>query len=277
MRLGWLSDVHLNLTDDAGRRRFFGEVRECDADLWLVSGDTGEAPSVVAYLQEFEREVDSRACFVLGNHDFYKGSIREVVADVSAFAQSNHKLTWLTQARPQVVQPDVAIVGDDGWADGRLGDPLGTPVELNDFHLIEELIGHPRDVLVRRLNRLGDKAAERLRVKLDDAASRCKYVVVVTHPPPFAGAAWHEGEPSSPEWLPWFSCDAVGRVIMECAARHPSTCVVVLCGHTHSVGQFSPRSNVTVHTAGAEYGLPRVQAVFELGDGPASSWAGRLA
>lgn len=265
MRLGWLSDVHLNFTDDAGRRRFFEEVCAQNADIWLLSGDIGEAPLIISYLREFESEIGLKTLFVLGNHDFYRGSIGQVVANVASLVQSSHQLTWLTQSGPQMVRPDLAVVGDDGWGDARLGDPYGTPVELNDFYLIEELIGHTRGVLVSRLNRLGDKAAGRLHTKLDDAAAQCTNVVVVTHVPPFKEATWHQDAISSPEWLPWFSCDAVGRAIIGCADRYPETSFLVLCGHTHSPGQCFPRSNVVVHTAAAEYGRPHVQDVIELG------------
>jgi hypothetical protein len=64
-----------------------------------------------------------------------------------------------------------------------------------------------------------------------------------------------------PDWLPWFSCAAVGHVILECAKRHPETEFVVLCGHTHGQGVFEASPNVTVYTAGAEYGNPKLQGI----------------
>jgi hypothetical protein len=89
-------------------------------------------------------------------------------------------------------------------------------------------------------------------------------VIVVTHPPPFEGATWHEGSTTSDEWLPWFSCKAAGDALLEVAEKHPDTSFLVLCGHTHSGGVYSPRANVEVRTAPAEYGSPVVQAVVEL-------------
>ncbi len=264
MKLGWLSDIHLNFLDDASRGRFLESLSVHPVDAWLLSGDVGEATSIVGYLQELAREIQVPMYFVLGNHDFYRGSIRGVVAEVASMARSSDRLAWLTSADPEPLAANVAVVGDDGWADGRLGDPLGTPVELNDFYLIEELTGHPRAELVQRLNRLGDHAAARLGPKLEDAAERHAHVVVVTHAPPFEGATWHEGEISSPDWLPWFSCDAVGSAILRCAETHSETRFLVLCGHTHSPGQYSPRPNVAVLTARATYGHPVVQAVIEL-------------
>ena len=94
-------------------------------------------------------------------------------------------------------------------------------------------------------------------------------VVVVTHVPPFRAAAWHQGRPSHDDWLPWFSCRAVGEVLLRCARRNPTVEFLVLCGHTHGSGVYSPAENVTVHTAEAEYGAPRVQCVFDLDSWPA--------
>ena len=159
------------------------------------------------------------------------------------------------------------LVGDDCWGDGRLGNPHSTPVELRDFYLIEELTGHSRPDLVRLLNKLGDEAGARLRAKLEAAVAESAQVVVVTHPPPFEGATWHEGRISSSDWLPWFACQAAGSVLMQVAAAHPDSGFTVLCGHTHSGGVYSASSNVTVYTATAEFGNPAVQAVVEFEEG----------
>ena len=266
MKLGWLSDVHLNFLDASARLRFFEDLSQHKVDGWLLSGDIGEADSVVSYLREFEDLLPVRLYFVLGNHDFYRGSIAQVKADIHRLSSRSEQLVWLTDTDCADIGNRVGIVGDDGWSDARLGNALGTPVELSDFYLIKELTGHTRSELVQRLNELGDEAAERLGKKLDDAASRYANLVVVTHPPPFEGATWHQGTTSWPDWLPWFSCAAVGEAILDVARAHPETDFLVLCGHTHSSGRYTANSNVTVHTAQVEYGRPAPQAVIELGD-----------
>ena len=266
MKLGWLSDVHLNFLGASARLRFFEDLSQHEVDGWLLSGDIGEAESIVSYLKEFENFLPVRIYFVLGNHDFYRGSIAKVRADVRLLSSRSEQLVWLTDTDCIEIDNRVGIVGDDGWSDGRLGNATDTPIELNDFYLIEELAGHERSELVQRLNQLGDEAAERLRKKLNDAASRYANLVVVTHPPPFEGATWHQGTTSSPDWLPWFSCAAVGEVIMDSARAYPETHFLVLCGHTHSSGRHTANSNVIVHTAQAEYGQPAPQAAIEFGD-----------
>lgn len=158
-----------------------------------------------------------------------------------------------------------AIVGDDSWADARFGDPEGTPVDVNDFYLIKDLAGLSRRDIICTLNGLGDASAARLFPKLCKAAELCRQVVAVTHVPPFKEAAWYGGKPSSDEWLPWFACRAVGDAIIECARSHPETNFLVLSGHTHGAGTYSPAPHVTVLTESATYGWPRIQKVFEFG------------
>jgi Icc protein len=262
MKLGWLADIHLDFLDDAARRNFILQLAKHEVDAWLLCGDIGQAGSVNRYLRELADGISAPLYFVLGNHDFYGGSLERVRPHVRSLALELEGLVWLTGIPAVPAAPGVAITGDDGWSDARLGDPAGSDVELNDFYLIEELTVLGRAERIRTLNRLGDEAAARLAPKLEQAAGMARTVLVVTHPPPFAGASWHQGQMSGSAWLPWFACDAAGRVILECARRHPETSFEVFCGHTHGGGRYSPCQNVDVLTAAAEYGKPEVQGIL---------------
>ncbi len=269
MKLGWLSDIHLNFLETQAAHEFVASVSPIDVDAWALSGDIGEANSVIEFLRLLATLVPATTYFTLGNHDFYGSSLARVRREVGHVVAGSDRLVWLTEAEPQLLDGAVAVVGDEAWADARLGNALGTLVELTDFFAIEELSGLDRRALIRTLNALGDEAAARLAPKLDKAAASCRRVVVVTHVPPFREAAWHQGRPSHDDWLPWFSCHAVGEVLLQCARRNPTVDFLVLCGHTHGSGVCSPEPNVTVHTAAAEYGAPRVQGVFDLDSWPA--------
>ena len=271
MTLGWLSDIHLDHTESRVREDFLRELAITPVDAWLISGDIDIAPSLVASLKEIEAAVATPVCFTLGNHDFYGGSFARVREEVAALAREPNRLTWLTNAPPQQLAPGLVLVGDDSWADARFGDPLGSWVDVNDFYLIDELWGLENKARVRTLNALGDEAAARLEAKLRDAVQSARNVIVLTHVPPFREATVYDGKISGDEWLPWFSCKAVGEVILSCAAANPRCEILVLCGHTHGAGSCTPAPNVRVLTAGAEYGAPRVRALIGLRDG---KWTG---
>ena len=82
--------------------------------------------------------------------------------------------------------------------------------------------------------------------------------------PPFRESCWHEGRISSPDFLPHFTCQAVGEALLEVMDGRPDRHLTVLCGHTHSPGFAQIRDNLIVRTGGAEYGAPVIQEVFEV-------------
>ena len=63
----------------------------------LIGGDTAEAPDVIGYLEQFA-SLDRAIYFVLGNHDFYRGSIRQVRAAVEDLCRRVENLNYLSSA-----------------------------------------------------------------------------------------------------------------------------------------------------------------------------------
>jgi 3',5'-cyclic-AMP phosphodiesterase len=266
----WATDVHLNFLDDAARGRFIASLAAQQADAFLLGGDIGESRDVARYLTEMDRAIGRPIYFVLGNHDFYRGSIVQTRRNVAQAAAQSQSLVYLNEVGVVELTPATALVGHDGWGDARLGTFDSSEILLNDFLLIDELrTDGPtpweinRDILRRTLNRLGDEAADHLARVLPEALRNHGRVVLLTHVPPFREAAWHEGRPSDDDWLPFFSCKAVGDVILEVMAAHPDRQLLVLCGHTHGGGRCQIRDNVEVLTGAAVYREPQVQQVFE--------------
>ena len=264
MRALWLTDVHLNFPGKDGRDRFFERLAAHPADCVLLGGDVGEAPDVVGFLRRFEATLDVPIYFVLGNHDFYKGSIRAVRERVRRLAQGSPRLCWLNAEESVSLTPRTALVGHDSWADGRLGDFDDSPVELNDFFLIEELQLMSKPARLAKMQELAEEAAEHFRRVLPPTLAKHREVLVLTHVPPFRDATWHRGKVSDPDWLPYFSSKVVGDVLRSVMAAHPRHELTVLCGHTHSSGECRILPNLRVLTGGARYGSPGVERVLEL-------------
>lgn len=261
MRLAWLTDIHLDFLAPAERAALAGAVRAAQPDRVVVTGDIAIAPTVLELIEELAAVAGPPLWFVLGNHDFYRGSVADVRARAAAHAGNAR---WLPAAGVVRLDARTALVGVDGWGDARLGDFVGTRVMLNDFFLIEELANLPRGVLRARLEAYGDESAARLQGMLDDAITWAEHVVVATHVPPFREACWHEGQLSNDDWLPFFTCKATGDVLRATFAAHARVRGTVLCGHTHSSGTADILPNLRVVTGSASYGHPRVQDVLEL-------------
>ncbi|GMV10654.1 MAG: hypothetical protein AMXMBFR55_23880 [Gemmatimonadota bacterium] len=227
-RLVWATDIHLEFCATARIERFTDEIRAATPDALLLAGDIATARSVTTALSLLEARVPCPIYFVLGNHDFYGGSIGAVRAEVVARTESSPNLRWLPSTGVVSLSPETALVGVDGWADARYGDVWSSRVRLNDFRLILEVSGLDQASRVRRLNALGEEEGRHLRQLVSSAASSHRRIVVVTHVPPFAEAAWHQGQPSAPDWVPFFACKATGDVLLEAATCWPDREIVVL-------------------------------------------------
>jgi len=262
-RIAWLTDIHLNFVEPAKVTAFLQSVRDTGADAVLIGGDIAEAHDVLQYLRQIDDALDVPVYFVLGNHDFYYGSIQGVRHEVSTLCKERTGLCYLTQADPIELTPEVALIGHDGWADARIGDYERSMVMMNDYKLIEELARLGKRERLPLLRALGDEAAEHIRRVLSLALERYRQVVLLTHLPPMREACWHEGELSDDEWAPHFTCKALGDVLLETMQHYAECKLTVLCGHTHSPGEVKPLENLVIHTGGANYGEPKITQVLE--------------
>lgn len=262
MQIAWITDIHLNFVDSDGIERFCNKILSTDADAVLLSGDIGEAPTLGSYLDLLQERLRRPIYFVLGNHDFYQGAIVDVRNQAVAITQQSPWLRWLPAVDGVELTPQVALVGHDGWSDGRLGEFHGSSVRLNDYELIEELRGLAKPALLAKLNALGDEAASYLHRVLLQVLPHFAEVIVLTHVPPFREACLYQGKPGDDEWLPHFTCNAVGDMLVKMAKGHPDHRLTVLCGHAHHAAEVQMLPNLWVKTGAATYREPQLQTVL---------------
>lgn len=263
-RAAWLSDLHLNFVSDEQAAAFWHDLAQQQPDWVLIGGDLGEADNVVGYLLQAAAAVDRPVAFVLGNHDYYRGSIRGVREAVAEACRQQPLLTYLSTAAPISLTQRVALVGHDGWGDARASDYEASNVVLNDYFLIAELAGLSHEQRRQRLATLGDEAAEHARRVLPQALATHAEALFLTHVPPFRQACWHQGQLSDDNWAPHFCCLALGEALLEIMQQFPDRHLRVLCGHTHGRGEAQILPNLTVWTAGSVYGQPSLERMLEL-------------
>ncbi|HUU68278.1 MAG TPA: metallophosphoesterase [Planctomycetota bacterium] len=262
MRAAWITDAHLDFVSIGRGRTFLNEIRAAQPDALLVGGDTGQAPIVRSCLEVIAQFLQCPVYFVLGNHDYYRGSIVELREAMKTHGPGG-RLCWLGACTSIPLSHETGLVGHGSWGDGRFGDFQNSPVQMNDFLLIRELGGLKAPDLLRKLQDLGDEAARHFETVLPAALDEYRHVVVLTHVAPFLEAAWYDGRPSDDDYAPFFACKATGEVLRSAMERHPDRTMTVLCGHTHGSGVVRILPNLIVYTGGAEYGRPEVQRVFE--------------
>lgn len=267
----WATDVHLDHLPVIEAAFEFGRAlsnEQPTAIGLIVTGDIAEAYSVQRILQDLARGFGRPVYFVLGNHDYYRGSFQQVDKVVAGTCRATEGLHWLHHEVISLTD-GVSLVGVNGWYDAGYGDPH-SDLQMSDFTLIEELFAAQDDsrrALLRACAARARKDALTLEHHLAELIQRGRprHILVATHVPPFREAAWHEGKPSDDRWAPFFSSRALGAVLLHFADQNPSVDTTVLCGHTHGSGCYQARENLTVYTGRAHYGAPELAGFVDFG------------
>lgn len=238
---------------------FCRSVADLSPDAVLIGGDISDASGLKGHLKIIERCLECPVYFVLGNHDFYGGSIEDVRSVVQTLAEEYGRLNWLSASGAVELTENTGLIGHDGWSDGRLGQGERSQVLLNDYFYIREFKNLSHHDRFGMLNRLGDQAAKYFMDLLAAAAERFGNLLLLTHVPPYRESCWYEGVVSDDAHLPHFACQAVGEVITDVMRNYPERKLTVLCGHTHGRGEVQIASNIIVKTGEARYRRPQVQ------------------
>ncbi len=262
-RIIWSTDIHLDFVGHIALDDYLDRLVAATPDMLLLSGDIADSRTVIDGLTLLDDRLKCPIYFVLGNHDFYHSSIHAVCEEVRRLCVQREKLIYLTNHPCVEITTRVGLVGHDGWADARVGDYEHSQVMLNDYQLIQELANLTRAERRSVLQTLGDAAAAEVRETLPQALDRYERVFFVTHVPPMREACWHLGNISDDEWSPHFTCLAMGDALLEIARQYPHRELTVLCGHTHSPGQYDPLPNLHITTGAAEYRFPAINQIFE--------------
>jgi len=258
----WASDLHCDHAPVGSLQAFVDAMHGAPDPAVVLTGDIAVASRLVADLEFLGDAARRPLYFVLGNHDHYGSTVEKVRDAVIELSRRRPDIQWLPPAGVVALDETTVLVGVDGWADGRQGDPLHTPLRLNDDRFIGELAAQPnRAARLAVKQALADADAARLATLLERAVAMARQLVVATHVPPFPEALPATGRLSSAEWFPLLVCGATGIVLRTAAAAHPGHRFLVLCGHTHVERDVMILPNLQCRVAGARYGEPAGRSI----------------
>lgn len=112
-RVAWVTDIHLNFMSGKETEGFCRTILLAEPDAVLIGGDIGEASDIGCYLRILEEKLQMPIYFVLGNHDYYRGSIHIVREHVRELAGKSICLHWLTGKGVIEMTSETGLVGHD--------------------------------------------------------------------------------------------------------------------------------------------------------------------
>jgi predicted phosphodiesterase len=266
MKLAWMTDLHLEFLGWNDVEKFIKQTGDVECDAFIICGDIGQAHSTGHFLKEMAIQWRRPIYFVLGNHDYYKGSIKNIREHIGRICAHESHLIYLSEQNvPMPIGDKTWIIGHDGWADTRAGRYETSPIELNDFVLIGELMEQyrPKEEIRKTMQELAAESVEHVRCGIR-AIGDGQHVIIVMHVPPTRESSCNPaGNLSDDAWAPFFVNQVMGDMLIEEMQRRPEVQATVLCGHTHNSADVKPLPNLRIVAGGAAYGHPKVQDVIE--------------
>ncbi len=256
MRIGWATDIHLDRLNERDYLEYKEYLRELNPDLLIISGDIAEGEKVCHSLKDFNDSFNFRIYFVLGNHDFYWSSFAVVEENIRNLVKEAPNLNWLTESGVIPLNETTALIGVEGWGDGRNGTLNMSEGFTRDLLSIEDYKGLDRIEIGKLLNKIGEKYAANLRPKLLEAVKSYKNVILVTHVPPFVEACFDRRLQIIEEFKqPFYTCKAIGDMLLDVMNANPMCDMTVLCGHLHETADVKILENLRIKVKESGYGV----------------------
>ena len=110
-RIAWLTDIHLAFVSTEAALAFIDQIAASSPDLVLIGGDTGTARNLSFFLRAFDERIQCPISFVLGNHDFYHGSLEQIHSLAEEISDSFQWLRWLTRQGIVEISNSTCLLG----------------------------------------------------------------------------------------------------------------------------------------------------------------------
>jgi predicted MPP superfamily phosphohydrolase len=95
MKLLWLTDIHFDFLNQLQRSAYLSTLANQAPGAVLLGVDLSTARRLAEDLEAIRAALKVPVYFVLGNHDYYYGSIAGVREQMRRLSRKNKKLVWL--------------------------------------------------------------------------------------------------------------------------------------------------------------------------------------
>lgn len=248
------SDTHFNFTLPWTAPNFIHRLLDNHPSGLILTGDIACGLTIIRILELLAKKLQPLPIyFVLGNHDFYATSFANITRAVNILSQKYSNLHWMNVREHMELGEGVGIIGEDGWYDGRLGNPDYLVYNF-DWIMINEFRGFKSFEEKHQYSQaLADASTATLQSKLEVALERYQTVYILTHMPPWAETTRAVGTEMEAFWLPYNVNSQMGKMIEAVMQGRNDKKVVVLAGHTHVPVVVHVSHNIECIVQGGKY------------------------
>lgn len=256
----WMTDLHLNWSLPGTKARFVSDITKQEPSGLIISGDISHGLTVCRDLRYLAENLSIPIYFVLGNHEYSFRSASKLHIKIKRLTAKYSNLHWMTEegvlALESKSEDKVAIIGTEGWYDGRAGSSRLLKYTL-DWILMPDIRRLPTMAdRIKKFQSMADDSAEFIKNKLLEALVEHDTVYILTHFPPYVEASEHYTL-FSKFWKAYNINYVMGQAIEDVMKDYPNKKVVVLSGHVHRSTYITVASNILCLVGAAKYcGMP---------------------
>jgi putative phosphoesterase len=228
MRIGILSDIHVDINQEAGKPVMEGlkaAIKDKAIDKMIIAGDmANDYQLTLASLKELETDTGVECLFVPGNHDIWNEKHPDVTAWDAYEWLKAHKGNLVNG--PRTLVGDWVAIGDLGWYDYSFGSPEFTLEAFDRMQIDDRLWQDKIKAIWGKSTRemhayFYDKLQQQLR------AYQGKKIILVIHVLPIQELTV---QPPDRMWSylnAFLGSTQYGELALEHAVPY------VICGHVH--------------------------------------------
>lgn len=233
MRVAYFSDLHLDLKGESIYSNIETFMKANKLQTAFVTGDISNGIHLTYHLKQLSKVIPE-IYFTLGNHCYYFSSLWKVEDQVHDLTTRYSNLHWLSELPPIELEPDVCLIGSEGWTGSKPGLEA---ISLENFIVKEFNNGLSFKEFQLYKNTI-------LEYKLSLASQNYNKVILLTHFPPL----WTKKHLFDFYWKCYNVNGDLGKIIR----KYPNTDITVYSGHTHQNFSYYSK-NWRCHTINPSY------------------------
>lgn len=224
------------------------KVCQAHATRVWITGDIGDPSNNWKFLNELLEAVNRSVYFLLGNHDFYQGTISQARQKAAKICQQHSNAFYLHECEGFMMDGHL-VLGVDGWANTDKTSLHGTTWDSEQIFDLQNL---SIEQLQQVMNQFAEEDTALLLKKCRQSLSSSIHsVCIFTHIPPVDARLGSGKTRAMQEMRTVFYSEALSKGLHELTKYYPKVNFQVFSGHLHRKISYGISNNLQGYVANA--------------------------